>query len=117
MQEMEVSNQHKPVLIFKKAIDEDCASFEVFNYGEGQEYYKKSIEKRDDASFYYVDEEKEELIIQKKISDDEYQLKYIFLFHKKTYEIILKSCGAKLTYNKKELNLLHQKIINEALYN
>lgn len=109
------SVQYKPTLIFTKSLSEDCAVFEVFDYGDGQKYYYEATSKRDDAAFYYTDEDKKEVIIQKKIGDDQYHLRYVFVFNKKTYEIVLKSCSSKLSANKKELNLIHYKIIHHEL--
>jgi hypothetical protein len=110
------STNQTPTLLFTKNISENCALFEIFDHGEGLQYYKLALSKKDVAAIYYTDEEKQEVIIQKKTIEDQYSLKYIFVVRKKTYEIVLRTCAEHLTRNKKELYILQQKLLhNEVL--
>lgn len=110
---LQLSQSQLPTLLFSKIVQEECASFEVFDHGDNESFYTKSLTKRDDAAFYYSDEDQKEVIIQKKSGDDQYILKYIFIAHKKTYEIVLKSCAEHLVSNKKELYNLQQKLLKK----
>lgn len=110
------TNQPAPVLLMTKILENDCAVFKVFDCGNSAGHYKNSLAKKDAAAFYYIDEDKQELIVQKKVRDDQYSLKYIFVADKKTYEIQLISCVENLAPNKKEMYILQQKILSkEAL--
>ncbi len=107
----------QPVVIFTKNIETDCVFFEVYDFGYGSGYFDDAITNRDNTSFYYIDEDKQEVIIQKKISQGQFSVRYIFTFQKKSYEILMKSCSDKLSENKKELHILHKKIINQEILN
>jgi len=109
------NNHPIPVLLMSKVVEADCAVFKVFDFGNNSDYYKAAISKRDDAAFYYTDEDKQELIVQKKVDGDQYNLKYIFVANKKTYEIQLTTCAENLIRNKKEMYDLQQKILNKEL--
>ena len=112
-----VQNNHPaPVLLMTRVSDQDCAVFKVYDYGNHAGHYKSALANRDDAAFYYTDEDKQELIVQKKVEENQYLLRYIFIADKKTYEIQLTTCFEKLAVNKKQLYILQQKILNkEAL--
>lgn len=106
------TNQN-PTLLLTRNNDQHCANFEVYDYGENNQYYKQVVTKRDDAAFYYSDEDKQEVIIQRKNDQGIIIVKYVFVAHKKTYEIILKSCLEHLSENKKELYTLQQKLYSK----
>lgn len=104
-----------PLIIYSKAIEEQCATFEILDHGTNDTYFLKVLEKRDDAAFYYTNEDKKEILIQKKLPDNQYLLKYIFVVQKKTYEIVLKSCHEQLSQNKQQLYILQEKIKDKVL--
>ena len=106
------SNQN-PILLYAKILEDKCANFEVFDHGSNFQYYKTAVTKRDETAFYYSDEDRQEVIIQKKDVEGNFVLKYVFIAHKNTYEIILKSCPEHLAENKKELYGLQQKLYNK----
>jgi hypothetical protein len=106
---------HNPIIIYSKIVEEQCASFEIFDHGEQKAYFDQILEKRDDAAFYYTDEDKKEILMQKKLQDNQYLLKYIFVAQKKTYEIVLKSCYEQLSQNKQQLYILQEKIKDKVL--
>lgn len=104
-----------PIIIYSKIVEEQCVSFEIFDHGEQLVYFDQILEKRDDAAFYYIDEDKKEILIQKKLPDNQYLLKYIFVNQKNTYEIVLKSCHEQLSQNKQQLYILQEKIKDKVL--
>jgi hypothetical protein len=104
-----------PIIIYSKIVEEQCVSFEILDHGEKLVYFDQILEKRDDAAFYYTDEDKKEILIQKKLQDNQYLLKYIFVVQKKTYEIIMKSCHEQLSQNKQQLYILQEKIKDKVL--
>lgn len=109
------NNQPAPVLLMTRVSEQNCAVFKVYDYGNHAGHYKTALAKRDDAAFYYIDEDKQELIVQKKVEDDQYFLRYIFIADKKTYEIQLTTCAENLGRNKKELYTFQQKILNKEV--
>ncbi|MBK8621603.1 MAG: hypothetical protein IPN79_07535 [Saprospiraceae bacterium] len=111
---LEVQSQN-PIIIYTKIVQEQCASYEIYDHGDQGTYFDKILENRDDAAFYYIDEDKKEILVQKKWQDNQYLLKYIFVVQKKTYEIIMKTCNEQLSQNKKQLYILQEKIKDKEL--